>query len=54
MIIENLPVRLYSIYELFYAQRCSIEEIARLLDLPAGTVKYRLFELRNKVRIELV
>ena len=53
IIIENLPARLFSIYDLFYVQRYSIEDIARLLDLPAGTVKYRLFELRNKVRTEL-
>ena len=52
MIIESLPPGLSAIYDLFYVQRYSIDDIARLLDLPAGTVKYRLFELRNKVRIE--
>ena len=53
IIIENLPTRLFTVYQLFYVQRYSIEDISRLLDLPAGTVKYRLFELRNKVRAEL-
>ncbi len=52
MIIESLPPGLFTIYDLFYVQRYSIDDIARLLDLPAGTVKYRLFELRNKVRTE--
>jgi RNA polymerase sigma-70 factor (ECF subfamily) len=53
IIIKNLPARLFTIYELFYVQRYSIEDIAHLLDLPPGTVKYRLFELQGRVRAEL-
>jgi RNA polymerase sigma-70 factor (ECF subfamily) len=53
LIIEKLPARLKSVYRLFYQERRAVSEIAALLDRPAGTIKYLLYELRNTLRREI-
>jgi RNA polymerase sigma factor (sigma-70 family) len=37
----------------FYLEEMSVREIARTLDIPAGTVKSRLFHARNALRARL-
>jgi RNA polymerase sigma factor (sigma-70 family) len=37
----------------FYLEEMSVNEIARALDVPAGTVKSRLFHARNALRARL-
>lgn len=39
--------------ELYYLQGYSIAEIAKFLDVPIGTVKRRLFDARQKLKIQL-
>ena len=51
--IEGLPERLRLPLVLYYLEGFSVEETARALGLPAGTVKFRLFEARKALRVEL-
>lgn len=51
--IESLPERLRLPLVLYYLEGFSVEETARALGLPAGTVKFRLHEARKALRIEL-
>ena len=53
MTIEGLPERLRLPLVLYYLEGFSVEETARALGLPAGTVKFRLHEARKALRIEL-
>ena len=53
MTIEGLPERLRLPLVLYYLEGFSVEETARALGLPAGTVKFRLYEARKALRIEL-
>lgn len=41
---EKLLLRMY------YLERMRIKEIAECLEMPAGTIKYRLFELRQNLK----
>ena len=50
--LEALPMRERETLALFYLRELSIEEIAALLAVPAGTVKSRLFRARNLLRQE--
>ena len=51
--IESLPERLRLPLVLYYLEGYSVEETARALGLPSGTVKFRLHEARKALRIEL-
>jgi RNA polymerase sigma factor (sigma-70 family) len=50
--LECLPLRERETLALFYLRELSIDEIAALLAIPAGTVKSRLFRARNLLRQE--
>jgi RNA polymerase sigma-70 factor, ECF subfamily len=45
--IVNLPAKYREIIDLFYFQEKTVEEIAALLSIPAGTVKSRMFYARK-------
>jgi RNA polymerase sigma-70 factor (ECF subfamily) len=51
--MANLPLRERETLALFYLREFSIEEIAALLAVPAGTVKSRLFRARQLLRTEI-
>ncbi|MBN1646942.1 MAG: RNA polymerase sigma factor [Spirochaetales bacterium] len=53
LILGKIPDRLRVIYELHYVKNRKIREIARLQNLPEGTVKYYLFDLRKRMKKEL-
>ena len=36
-----------------FSENLKLREIARILEMPAGTVKYRLHRIRNGLRVEL-
>jgi len=48
--LESLPDEMRETFLLFYVQEMSIKEISRLMDVPAGTVKSRLFAARKALR----
>jgi len=50
--LATLPVRERETLALFYLRELSLEQIATLLDIPAGTVKSRLFRARQLLRHE--
>jgi RNA polymerase sigma-70 factor (ECF subfamily) len=51
--LEQLPPRDQALLELRYLQVFSIQEIALALDIPAGTVKSRLFHARQHLKDQL-
>lgn len=51
--LEKLPLRERETLALFYLRELTIEQMAALLSVPAGTVKSRLFRARNLLRTEL-
>ena len=51
--IESLPERLRLPLVLHYLEGYSVDETARALGIPSGTVKFRLHEARKALRIEL-
>ena len=53
MTIEGLPERLRLPIMLYYLEGFSIGEAARALGIPEGTVKFRLYQARRALRIEL-
>ncbi len=52
-IIALLPAEQSELLHLFYELGRSVEEIAEILDVPAGTVKSRLFSVRETLRQKL-
>lgn len=48
--IHSLPAEVREVFLLFYYQRYSIEEIASILDVQAGTVSSRLSRGRKKLK----
>lgn len=48
--IVSLPHEQRSILTLFYIEERPVSEVAALLNIPAGTVKSRLFQARNQLR----
>lgn len=50
MALERLPEKERASIVLFYFEDRSIKEIAAILDMPAGTVKYHLSTGRNHLR----
>jgi RNA polymerase sigma factor (sigma-70 family) len=51
--MDSLPLREREALALFYLRELTIEQMAALLDIPAGTVKSRLFRARNLLRKQL-
>jgi RNA polymerase sigma-70 factor (ECF subfamily) len=52
-VIRTLPVDEREVVVLHYLEGYNCEEIGQILGVPAGTVKYRLFEARATLRREL-
>jgi RNA polymerase sigma-70 factor (ECF subfamily) len=48
--VEVLPIVEREVVVLFYFEALSLTEIANALDVPAGTVKSRLFRARSLLR----
>jgi len=46
-LLQRLPEVQQRVITLFYLQDCSVEEVARMLDLPEGTVKSHLHRARR-------
>lgn len=53
LMLESLPSRQREALCLFYLEGFSIREMARILRIPVGTVKYRLHEARKALKVEL-
>ncbi|MBK9974937.1 MAG: sigma-70 family RNA polymerase sigma factor [Planctomycetes bacterium] len=51
--VRELSTRQQAVIERFYVQGQTVQEIAIALGVPAGTVKRRLFEAREKLRTRL-
>ena len=51
--LHSLPWRERETLALFYLRELTIEQIASLLAVPAGTIKSRLFRARRLLRAEL-
>jgi RNA polymerase sigma-70 factor (ECF subfamily) len=51
--IQELPERYRTVVTLFYVQEMSLEEVAEVLSLPAGTVKTHLFRARAQLKRSL-
>jgi RNA polymerase sigma-70 factor (ECF subfamily) len=49
-LLDELPARQRAIAALFYVEDCSVDEIARRLDLSPGTVKSQLSDARERLR----
>jgi RNA polymerase sigma-70 factor (ECF subfamily) len=49
--IKKLPCEQQAVLHLFYLETYSIREIADILQLPVGTVKSRLFNAREKLKL---
>jgi RNA polymerase sigma-70 factor, ECF subfamily len=48
--LAHLPAEQRETFLLYYMQEFSVNEVAEMLDLPAGTVKSRLFTARQRMR----
>ncbi len=51
--IASLPAKYQLIVTLFYLQELSYQEIAKVLDMPLGTVKTHLFRARDQLRHQM-
>jgi RNA polymerase sigma factor (sigma-70 family) len=51
--LRQIPLDLQTIVELYYWEQLAVGEIASILEIPAGTVKSRLFRARDAVREQL-
>ena len=49
-VVEELPEKIRMVMYLFYTAELSVQEIAKTLNIPVGTVKSRLNKGRNQVR----
>jgi RNA polymerase sigma-70 factor (ECF subfamily) len=52
-LIERLPVLEREVLTLFYLKELSLNEVAAATDVPAGTVKSRLFRARRMLRHQI-
>ena len=48
--MRKLPTEQQHILNLFYHESCNIREIAKIQDIPVGTVKSRLFKAREHLK----
>jgi RNA polymerase sigma-70 factor (ECF subfamily) len=48
--LMHLAAELRDVFVLYYLQQLSVAEVAEVLDMPAGTVKSRLFTARKQMR----
>jgi RNA polymerase sigma-70 factor (ECF subfamily) len=53
-IVDEMPVQMKTILELFYSQEKSYDEIAEILTVPLGTVKTQLHRARAELRMRLM
>ncbi len=51
--LEALSTELREAFLLYYARQMGVKEIAAILEIPAGTVKSRLFAARRELRARL-
>ena len=51
--VETLSADQRAVILLFYRQQCSIEQIARIMDAPEGTVKSHLHRAKKRLKTEL-
>lgn len=52
--LARLPLAQRELVSLYYLEELSIDEVARILDIPAGTVKSRLYHARNTLKQPLL
>jgi RNA polymerase sigma factor (sigma-70 family) len=48
--VERLPLPQQELLTLFYLDELSVDEVGRVLGVPAGTVKSRLYQVRSQLR----
>jgi RNA polymerase sigma-70 factor (ECF subfamily) len=48
--IDRLPLPQQELLALYYLDELTVDEVGRVLDVPAGTVKSRLFQIRKVLR----
>ncbi len=53
-VVRDLPAAQRSVVVLFYVENLSVEDIARVLNVPEGTVKSRLHSARQALRQALL
>ncbi len=53
LLIERLPPLDRTLYRLYYVENRRVAEVGKIIGLPEGTVKYRLYELRRALRLLL-
>lgn len=51
LLVSQLPEKQRQVVTLFYMEEKSYEEVARLLDIPMGTVKTHLFRARKELAL---
>lgn len=51
--VERLPEKQKQVIKLFYAGELPVEDIARVLKIPKGTVKSRLYQAKERLREEM-
>ena len=48
--LETLPLPQRELLTLYYLEELSIDEVSRVLEIPSGTVKSRLFHARKMLK----
>ncbi len=48
--LRHIPLELQTVVELYYWEELSVAQMAQVLEIPAGTVKSRLFRARDALR----
>lgn len=51
--LREIPLELQTVVELYYWEELSVAQMAEVLEIPAGTVKSRLFRARDALRERL-
>ena len=51
--IHNLPIAQRLVVVLYYINECSLQEVAEILEIPAGTVKSRLHYARQSLKEQM-
>jgi RNA polymerase sigma factor (sigma-70 family) len=51
--LKCLPLHQRELLTLYYLENLSIDQLAQVLDIPAGTVKSRLYSARNMLRQQI-